>query len=168
MRPRVTIFLLILPGAGFIFLFLAVALTITALQSVGVVSFGREPGFTWEFWTSLFDRQFLDSFLFSARVGIGSAFGTLLLAYPLALFLRRRRAGVRLVGSIVKIPLFVPALVAAFLILNAMAFHGVINGALLGLGVIDRPLRMLNDNFGWGVLVIQVWKNLPFQLLIIA
>ena len=67
-----------------------------------------------------------------------------------------------------KIPLFVPALVAAFLILNAMAFHGVINGVLLGLRLIDRPLRMLNDKFGWGVLAIQVWKNLPFQLLILA
>src|SRR5262249_58850712 len=70
--------------------------------------------------------------------------------------------------GIVNIRLFAPVRVAAFLIRNAMAFHGVINGALLGLGVIDRPLRMLNDNFGWGVLVIQVWKNLPFQLLIIA
>jgi putative spermidine/putrescine transport system permease protein len=166
--PRLTIFLLVLPGAGFIFLFLAVALAITALQSVGVLAFGREPGFTWEFWAALFDRQFLDSFLFSAKVGIGSAFGTALLAFPLALFLRHRRVGTRLIGSIVKIPLFVPALVAAFLILNAMAFHGVINGVLLGLGIIDQPLRLLNDRFGWGVLAIQVWKNLPFQLLIIA
>ena len=97
-------------------------------------------------------RQFLDSFLFSAKVGIGSAFGTLLLAYPLALFLRRRRAGGRSSDRSIKIPLFVPALVAAFLILNAMAFHGVINGVLLGLGLIDQPLRMLNDKFGWGVL----------------
>jgi len=166
--PRLTILLLVLPGAGFIFVFLAVALAITALQSVGVLAFGREPGFTWEFWAALVDRQFLDSFLFSAKVGIGSAFGTALLAFPLALFLRRRRFGARLIGSIVKIPLFVPALVAAFLILNAMAFHGVINGVLLGLGLIDRPLRLLNDRFGWGVLAIQVWKNLPFQLLIIA
>ena len=85
MRPRLAIVLLVLPGAGFIFLFLAVALTITALQSVGVLGFGRDPAFTWEFWVALFDRQFLDSFLFSAKVGGGSAFGTLLLAYPLAL-----------------------------------------------------------------------------------
>ena len=27
---------------------------------------------------------------------------------------------------------------------------------------------MLNDKFGWNVLAIQIWKNLPFQLLIIA
>ena len=36
------------------------------------------------------------------------------------------------------------------------------------LGIIGRPLRMLNDTFGWNVLAIQIWKNLPFQLLIIA
>ena len=29
-------------------------------------------------------------------------------------------------------------------------------------------MRMLNDKFGWNVLAIQIWKNLPFQLLIIA
>jgi ABC-type spermidine/putrescine transport system permease subunit I len=45
---------------------------------------------------------------------------------------------------------------------------GILNKALLGLGLIDQPLRLLNDKFGWGVLAIQVWKNLPFQLLIIA
>jgi putative spermidine/putrescine transport system permease protein len=36
------------------------------------------------------------------------------------------------------------------------------------LGIISRPMRMLNDRFGWNVLAIQIWKNLPFQLLIIA
>ena len=61
-----------------------------------------------------------------------------------------------------------PALVAAFLILNVLAFNGILNSVLMGLGIIDRPLRMLNDKFGWNVLVIQIWKNLPFQLLIIA
>lgn len=168
MKARLGVLLLVLPGAGFIFVFLAVALAITALQSVGVLSFTREPGFTWEFWSALSDQQFRDSFWFSTKVSVGSAFGTLLLSYPLALFLRHRRVGVRLIGAVVKIPLFVPALVAAFLILNAMAFHGVINGVLLGVGIVDKPLKMLNDKFGWGVLAIQVWKNLPFQLLIIA
>jgi putative spermidine/putrescine transport system permease protein len=165
---RLTLFWLILPGAGFIFLFLALALAMTVLQSVGVMSPMRPSSFTLEFWGALFDRQFLDSFLFSLRVGFGSAFLTLLLAYPLALFLKRRGARARFLSSLIKIPLFVPALVAAFLILNALAFHGVINGVLLGLGIIGKPMRMLNDEFGWGVLAIQVWKNLPFQLVILA
>ncbi|HKP25683.1 MAG TPA: ABC transporter permease [Dongiaceae bacterium] len=165
---RMMLLLLIVPGAGFIFLFLSAAIAMTFLQSIGLYSLVGESRLTADYWLSLLDKGFLDSFLFSLKVGVGSAFGTLLFAYPLALFLRRKRFGSRTIGSIIKIPLFVPALVAAFLILNVLAFNGILNSALMGLGVIDRPLRMLNDTFGWNVLAIQVWKNLPFQLLIIA
>ncbi len=165
---RFMLFLLILPAAGFIFLFLAVTMAMILLQSVGLYSLIGESRFTLDYWAALLDRGFLDSFLFSLKVGIGSAFGTLLFSYPLALFLRRRAFGARTIGAMVKVPLFVPALVAAFLILNLLAFHGVVNSTLLWLGLIDRPLRMLNDTFGWNVLLIQIWKNMPFQLLIIA
>jgi putative spermidine/putrescine transport system permease protein len=168
-RPgRMMLMLLILPGAGFIFLFLSAAIAMTFLQSIGLYALVGESHLTADYWLSLLDKGFLDSFLFSLKVGVGSAFGTLLFSYPLALFLRRKRFGSRTIGSIIKIPLFVPALVAAFLILNVLAFNGILNSALMGLGLIDRPLRMLNDTFGWNVLAIQVWKNLPFQLLIIA
>jgi putative spermidine/putrescine transport system permease protein len=165
---RMMLMLLIVPGAGFIFLFLSAAIAMTFLQSIGLYSLVGDSQLTADHWLALLDKGFFDSFLFSLKVGVGSAFGTLLFAYPLALFLRRRRFGSRTIGSIIKIPLFVPALVAAFLILNVLAFNGILNSALMGLGLIDRPLRMLNDTFGWNVLVIQVWKNLPFQLLIIA
>ena len=165
---RLALLLLILPGAGFIFVFLAAAIAMTFLQSIGLYSIVGESSLTGVFWQSLLDKTFLDSFLFSLRVSICSAFGTLLFAYPLALFLRRQRFGARLIGSMIKIPLFVPALVAAFLIVNILAFHGVLNSVLVELGIINRPWRMLNDKFGWNVLAIQVWKNLPFQLLIIA
>jgi putative spermidine/putrescine transport system permease protein len=165
---RMMLLLLIVPGAGFIFVFLTAAIVMTFLQSIGLYALVGDSRLTPDHWLSLLDKTFLDSFLFSLKVGVGSAFGTLLFAYPLALFLRRRRFGARTIGSIIKIPLFVPALVAAFLILNVLAFNGILNSALMGLGLIERPLRMLNDTFGWNVLVIQVWKNLPFQLLIIA
>ena len=165
---RMMLMLLIVPGAGFIFLFLSAAIAMTFLQSIGLYSLVGESRLTADHWLALLDKGFFNSFLFSLKVGVGSAFGTLLFAYPLALFLRRKRFGSRTIGSIIKIPLFVPALVAAFLILNVLAFNGILNSALMGLGLIDRPLRMLNDTFGWNVLMIQVWKNLPFQLLIIA
>ena len=169
MQPgRLALFLLVLPGAGFIFLFLAAVILMTFLQSIGLYTLVGQSRLTGAFWLSLLDRTFFDSFLFSLKVGVGSAFGTLIFAYPLALFLRRQRFGARLIGSIVKVPLFVPALVAAFLILNILAFNGVLNSALMYVGIIDRPLKMLNDKFGWNVLAIQIWKNLPFQLLIIA
>ena len=71
------------------------------------------------------------------------------------------------IRSLIKIPLFIPALVAAFLIVNLISYHGIVNELLMKAGLLKEPLRMLNDKFGWGVIVIQIWKNLPFVLLIL-
>ncbi len=166
---RWTLFLLLSPAVGFIFLFLAAAAVMTLLQSVGYLSVMGESRFSLSHWAALADQQFFDAFFFSLKVGIGSAFGTLLVSFPLALFLRRKNYfGIRTIGTMLKIPLFIPALVAAFLLLNIMSYNGIINVALLRLGLIDEPLRMLRDQMGLGVIFIQIWKNLPFQLLIIA
>jgi putative spermidine/putrescine transport system permease protein len=35
-------------------------------------------------------------------------------------------------------------------------------------GVIDEPLRMTHDDWGIGVIAIQIWKNMPFQALILT
>ncbi len=164
-----TLFLLLSPAVGFIFLFLAAAAAMTLLQSVGYLSVTGESRFSLSHWAALADQQFFDAFFFSLKIGIGSAFGTLLVSFPLALFLRRKKYfGIRTIGTMLKIPLFIPALVAAFLLLNIMSYNGIINVALMRLGLIDEPLRMLRDELGLGVIFIQIWKNLPFQLLIIA
>jgi putative spermidine/putrescine transport system permease protein len=167
-KGKLSTILLLIPGAGFIFLFLAAAIIMTVLQSLGFFSITQASRFSLEYWRNLFDKEVIDSLLFSLKIGLGSSMGTLLLSYPLALFMRKSFFGRQSLGSLVKIPLFVPALVAAFLIINLIAFHGIVNYVLQALGLIKEPLRMLRDTFGWGVLFIQIWKNTPFQLLIIS
>ena len=115
---RLSTYLLLLPGAGFIVLFLVAAIIMTVMQSFGLFALTRESRFTIEYWSGIFDQQVFDLLLFSIKVGLGSAFGTLLFSYPLALFMRKSFFGKRMLSSLVKIPLFVPALVAAFLIIN--------------------------------------------------
>ena len=167
-REKLNIILFLLPGAGFILFFLASAFVLTILQSLGLFTLIGESRFSFEHWKIIFEQEFRDSFLFSLKVGIGSSFGTLLFAYPIALFLRKKGFGKKTLGSLIKIPLFIPALVVAFLIVNLISYHGLVNSVLIGIGIIDEPIRMLNDQFGWGVLFIQIWKNIPFQLLIIS
>lgn len=36
------------------------------------------------------------------------------------------------------------------------------------MGIINEPLRMQNDDFGWGVVILQIWKNLPFALILVG
>jgi putative spermidine/putrescine transport system permease protein len=168
LNEKLSTILFLLPGAGFILLFLSFAFILTIFQSFGLFSLIGESKLSLRHWGVIFEQEFIDSFFFSLKVGIGSAFGTLCFAYPIALFLRKKGFGKRLLGSLVKIPLFIPALVAAFLLVNLISYHGLVNSVLIGLGLSDEPVRMLNDEFGLGVFVIQIWKNIPFQLLIIS
>ena len=138
-------------------------------QSFGLFSITGTSHFTMDNWKLVFhDRESLDSILFSLKMGLLSSVGTLILAFPVALFLRKGGEGKSFLASLIKIPLFIPALVAAFLIINLISFHGIVNETLAALHIIKKPLRMLNDKFGWGVVAIQVWKNIPFVLLILA
>lgn len=161
-------FLMLVPGVGFILLFIGSTIFLTLAQSFGIFSVTGKSLFTLENWSAILQsRESMDSLLFSLKMGFLSSIGTIFVAFPLALFFRKGGTGKGMLSSVIKIPLFIPALVAAFLILNLISYHGLVNTTLMRLNLIDEPLRMLNDKFGWGVVFIQVWKNLPFVLLII-
>ncbi|OHE68978.1 MAG: hypothetical protein A2Z99_09840 [Treponema sp. GWB1_62_6] len=160
-------YLMILPGVGFIILFLGSSIFLTVCQSFGLFSITGKSSFTLDNWKVIATQEARDSVFFSLKMGLLSSVGTILFTFPVALFLRKGGGGKRFLGSLIKIPLFIPALVAAFLIVNLISYHGIVNEALMKLGLLKEPLRMLNDRFGWGVIVIQIWKNLPFVLLIV-
>jgi putative spermidine/putrescine transport system permease protein len=160
--------LMLFPGVGFILLFIGSSIFLTLAQSFGLFSITGKSVFTLENWKVILQtRESMDSLFFSLKMGLLSSIGTVVIAFPIALFFRKGGTGKGILGSIIKVPLFIPALVAAFLILNLISYHGLVNTALMRLNLINEPLRMLNDKFGWGVVFIQIWKNLPFVLLIV-
>jgi putative spermidine/putrescine transport system permease protein len=161
-------YLMLVPGVGFILFFIGISIFLTVAQSFGLFSITGKNVFTLANWKIIAARESQDSVLFSLKMGVLSSVCTVLVAFPVALFFRKGGTGKRFLGSLIKIPLFIPALVAAFLIVNLISYHGIVNEALLALHLIKEPLRMLNDAFGWGVVFIQVWKNLPFVLLILS
>jgi putative spermidine/putrescine transport system permease protein len=161
-------YLLLLPGVGYIIFFISAAVIVTALQSVGLFSITGDSGFTLKDWRILASKEVLDSLLFSLKMGIGSSIGTIVVAFPVALYLRKPSSLKTGIGSVMKIPLFIPALVATFLIVNLISYDGLVNDALTFAHILRKPARMLNDKQGVGVVVIQIWKNLPFVLLIIS
>lgn len=163
-----TIFLLLLPGVGYIALFLSAALGMTVLQSFGFFSFSSKTQIGLQEWVQVLNSETWDSFVYTTKIAFVSAFGALLLAYPLALYLRKSFIGKSYLNAIMRVPLFVPALVAAFLILNILSFHGIFNEFLLALGIIREPMRLTHDDWGIGVIAIQIWKNLPFLTLILS
>jgi putative spermidine/putrescine transport system permease protein len=163
-----SIFLLLFPGVGFIALMLAAALVMTMLQSLGLFNFTGVSQLGLHEWREVFNEQTWDAFAYSTKIAFTSSLMCMILAYPLALYLRREFLAKKFFNAIIRMPLFMPALVAAFLILNVIAYHGIFNEFLIRLGIIREPLRLTHDDWGLGVVGIQIWKNLPFQTLIVT
>lgn len=158
-------YLLLLPGLGYIVYFIGRSAILMFAQSLGFYNYTGVSSFSLQFWKELFTNQFFDSLAFSLKIGIGSSMISILICYPLALLLQRC-PGKKALLSIIKTPLFIPALVGSFLIINVIDYHGVLNIFLMAIGVISEPLRLRNDSMGIAVLVIQVWKNVPFQMIL--
>lgn len=158
-------YLLLLPGIGYIIGMLALSIFMMFMQSLGYYNYLGDSQFSLEFWKHVVNQQFLDSFLFSLKIGVLSSFGSIILCYPLAVYLQKARGGKTLL-TLIRIPYFIPALVASFLIVNVIDYHGIFNQVLMVLGVISEPLRLRNDTWGLGVLFIQIWKNMPLQMII--
>jgi ABC-type spermidine/putrescine transport system permease subunit I len=98
-------------------------------------------------------------------VAVVSSLLTLLLAYPVAyLFAESRGIWRTLILVAVISPLLTSALVRAYAwIVILGGRRGMLNQALLGLGVIEQPLRILNTD--WAVLIGMTQIHLPFMVL---
>jgi len=156
-------------GLGTIVLLMGSTFYVVLVQSIGYFNLSGDSQFSLEYWQNVLQDPVLHSALFySVKVSTLGAFGAVLLSYPLALWLRQPLVAKEGIVAVLRAPMFIPGLVAAFLFINIIAYHGVINELLLALGVIDQPLRMQNDDFGWGVVILQIWKNLPFALILVG
>lgn len=158
-------YLLIIPGIGFIVVMLGISIYMMIAQSFGLYNYLGESHLTTQFWEGVLTKRFFDSLRLSLRTGVLSSLIAMIICYPLAIYLQKAKGG-KFLYSIIRIPYFIPALVAAFLIVNVIDYHGIFNQILMFLHIIDEPLSLRNDDAGIGLLVIQVWKNLPFEMII--
>ncbi|MBB3302197.1 putative spermidine/putrescine transport system permease protein [Rhizobium sp. BK077] len=168
-RASMHAYLLLIPGLGLIVAFTGVVIGMAISQSFGYLNFSGEGRFSTQFWqATTADPQLWKAFRYSARIALISTILAVALAYPLALWLRKPFPGSSLISAVLKAPLLVHGLVVAFLFINFISFQGFFNLALVKLGIVARPLRLQNDPYGIGVVVLQVWKQMPFALLILT
>ena len=169
LRRALLILALLTPGLGLILVLIGAVFYIAVAQSFGYFNLAGESTFSLSHWAEVLEsRQFRRAFQYSLYIATVSALGSVALAYPLAIWLRRPFPGSLTVGAVLKAPLFVPGLVASFLFINVIAWHGIVNQALMGLGITDAPIRMQNDRGAWGVVFLQIWKNMPLALLLLT
>ncbi len=169
LKRTALILALLTPGLGLILVLIGSVFYIAVAQSFGYYNLSGDSAFSLEHWEKVTgSKQFGRAFGYSLYIATVSALGSVALAYPLAIWLRRPFPGSLTIGAVLKAPLFVPGLVASFLFLNVIAWHGILNQTLMGLGITDAPIRMQNDRGAWGVVFLQLWKNMPLALLLLS
>lgn len=110
----------------------------------------------------LFDRYYQGIILDTFRIAAIVTACTLLLAYALAFFLARAPAAIRgLLLFLVIAPLMTSVIVRTYGWIVLLGRDGLVNGALLWLGVADRPLQLLNTEAT--VIVALVHIMLPYM-----
>ena len=159
--------LLLLPGVGFLALFFALPLLQAVLASVGLGAIGARSGFTLAHYAELFGSPvYRDGLLFSLYLAVAPTVLGLALALPLAVALQQAFPGKRVFATLYKLPLVVPGLVAAFLLMVFLDRGGMAARLLAPLGI-SLP-KLVRDPLGLGAVIAMAWKAVPFMTLIIA
>lgn len=164
-RPRLELMLLLLPGAGFLAALFGFPLLTALLGSFGLV--GDDPALTLKFYARIFTSTvLLRSLATSLYYGVVPVAVTVVLAIVLALALRRHFAGRKLFNGLYKIPMAVPGIIVALLVLTLIEQGGFVDRLLLPLGL--KLPKMVRDPWGIGVIAATTWKQLPFMTLVIT
>lgn len=156
------------PGVFWLLLFFNVPLLIVLF--ISLVERGRAGGirlppvYTLKNYADVFDPLYLGILGHSLRIGLIVTGLCLLLGYPLAYFVAQRPPRWRdALLLLVMIPFWTNFLVRTYALRLVLGADGLINAALLGLGLIQQPLDLLFNEFA--VIVGLVYGYLPFAIL---
>lgn len=162
MAPILLVLLVLFCGA----LILAVAQSLGFAPWFGVNTF-PDPSYFAALWGS---GAFWVSLGLTLYYAVVSTVIALIGAIALALALVRAFPGKGLYKYIYKLPLMVPYTVGIALAVVMLGNGGILSRFAALAGLIDDPgqfPRILNSHYGWGIIAVYVWKQLPFMTLAI-
>lgn len=156
------------PGALFFFVFFIIPLLCIVVMSV----FNDHPVYSPAAHLTLdnYTRAFSDPYNFTVtwntiRLGLWTTVATLLIGYPFAYWIVRTPSkSVRfLLMLAVMTPMLTGIVVRTYAWMTLLSDAGVINSALLSLGLISGPLKLMYNEFGIVVALVHIY--MPFMVL---
>ncbi|WP_424814500.1 ABC transporter permease [Roseococcus sp. YIM B11640] len=166
-RPFLALFVspAVLVAAGFVLAMAAVLQYAVLAHVPGELEPG---GFSFSNFREMTKPLYAGVFLDTVRICFLTAVLSLLAAYPLALALvRARNAYVRSAILIISVtPLFLGEVIRTYAWIIVLGTRGFINGALMSLGLIERPLSLMFTETG--VLIALVHVTLPVVVIMLA
>jgi putative spermidine/putrescine transport system permease protein len=117
----------------------------------------------------LLDQYHWDVLATTFRIAVMTTAATVLLGYPLAYYLVRvvsSRALRRACVILIVLPLFTSNIVRSFGWMVLLGRNGLVNDALVGAGLVERPMRFLGTELG--IVIGLVYILLPFIVLAVG
>jgi putrescine transport system permease protein len=110
------------------------------------------------------DTLYLNAYVNSVRIAAISTFIALLIAFPMAWYIARSDERYRnILLMLVMLPFWTSFLLRVYAWMGFLGRNGIINNTLMGLGIIDQPITMLQTE--GAVFIGIVYTYLPFMVL---
>jgi len=153
--------LLAAPLLIYMLVFYALPVVAMLLRSV------NDPTWTLANYATLFeDVVFQKTFWITLNTSVIVTLGCLILGYPVAMGLVRSKTMAPFILVIILLPFWTSVLVRSYAWMVLLGRHGLVNEALMALGMIDRPIRILNTTLATQIAMIHIL--LPYMILPIA
>jgi putative spermidine/putrescine transport system permease protein len=150
---------LMTPALAVIVILLIVPLAWLSWQSIY-----HDGGFTLENYRRVFTGTYLDTFLLTFKLSFIVTGLTLLLGYPVAYFAASQSPRVSsLILGMVVLPFWTSVLVRTYAWLVLLQRTGLVNKALMSMGIIDTPLQLAYNQLGTVIAMVHIL--LPFMVL---
>lgn len=106
-----------------------------------------------------------DTITTTLKIALPAAVLNVVAAVPIAFRMRGRFRGKRLMTTLLVVPITLGTVLTAQGLLNYLGPTGWFNRVLLGLGLVDDPIRLTNNY--WGVFFSLVITGFPFAFLLV-
>lgn len=125
---------------------------------------GSISGFTWANYARLFEPYFLQVLWTTMKLALLSTLFCLLFSIPIALVLASISNAWwrRVITVMVLLPMILNLLIQSYGWIMVLGGNGIVNEAILALGLSERPIRLLFNEFG--VLIGLVQTTLPLAV----
>ena len=158
---------LLLPGVGLLALAMLLPTLQLLLTSFGLTGLGQKGAFTLANYGAVFANPlFTSAFRFSFTIAVVTTVLTMAAAAGFAAVLQMDIPGRRAITFLYKLPLVVPSLIAAFLVLTMIGPGGMLARLLMPSGIVWPDL--LHDRMGTGIILVLLWHSLPVSILIVS
>ena len=129
---------------------------------------GDGYGFTWLFttenFTKMLDPVYLDCFVQSFKLAFSTTLIVIAIGYPFGYFMAKlSERGKKLMMFLIMVPFWTSSLIRLYGWIIILQAKGIFNSGLMGLGIIDEPLKILYSYPA--VLIGMVYALLPFMIL---